>query len=66
MGTLNCCHRQVNNDLILDTDPDHILDKEGYPQDSDLAFRIKKPEIENQTENPIETKSEVLVNKLVN
>ena len=51
MGSLNCCQRGVKNELIIETDQGNIQDKEGYPQDTDPAFRSKKVEVENANEN---------------
>lgn len=47
---MDCCQRGVKNELVLETDADHIQDKEGFPHDSDPAFRTKKVEVENQGE----------------
>ena len=51
MGAMDCCQRGVNKELIIEADQDQINDKEGYPQDTDPAFRAKKIELENPIEN---------------
>ena len=58
MGSLDCCQRGVKNELVIVTDDEHIQDKEGFPQDTDPAFRSKKIEVENQNENPNENPAE--------
>lgn len=51
MGTLDCCNRGVKNELIIEMDQEQIKDKDGFPQDTDPAFRSKKIEVENPNEN---------------
>ena len=51
MGTLDCCHHGIKRELVIESDPEHIQDNEGFPQDTDPAFRSKKIKIENPIEN---------------
>ena len=51
MGTLDCCHHGVKRELVIESDPEHIQDNDGFPQDTDPAFSSKKIEIENPIEN---------------
>ena len=62
MGAMDCCHRGVSKELVIETDQDHIPDTDGFPQDTDPAFRSKKVEIENQNENINENVIEEAVN----
>ena len=63
MGSLDCCQRGVKNELVIETDPEHIQDKEGFPQDTDPAFRSKKIEVENSNENLAENQGEEIPNQ---
>jgi len=63
MGSLDCCQRGVKNELVIETDPEHIQDKEGFPQDTDPAFRSKKIEVENSNENLAENQGEEILNQ---
>jgi hypothetical protein len=62
MGVMDCCRLGIKNELVLETDKDNIQDNEGFPQDTDPAFRSKKVEIENQNENINENIIEESVN----
>ena len=62
MGAMDCCHRGVSKELVIETDQDHIPDTDGFPQDTDPAFRSKKVEIDNQNENINENVIEEAVN----
>ena len=59
---MDCCHRGLKNELVIETDKDNIQDNEGYPQDTDPAFRSKRVEIENQNENINENAVDEAVN----
>ena len=58
MGSLDCCQRGVKNELMIVTDEEHIQDKEGFPQDTDPAFRSKKIEVDNPNENVADNQGE--------
>lgn len=47
---MDCCQRGVKNELIIETDQEQIMDKEGIPQDTDPALRSKKIEVETPNE----------------
>ena len=59
---MDCCHRGIKNELVIETDKDNIQDNDGFPQDTDPAFRSKRVEIENQNENIKENVIEEAVN----
>ena len=59
---MDCCHRGLKNELVIEVDKDNIQDNEGFPQDTDPAFRSKKVEIENQNENINENAIDEAVN----
>lgn len=59
---MDCCHRGLKNELVIETDKDNIQDNEGFPQDTDPAFRSKRVEIENQNENINENAIDEAVN----
>ena len=63
MGSLDCCQRGVKNELVIVTDEEHIQDKEGFPQDTDPAFRSKKIEVENPNENVADNQGEDTLNQ---
>ena len=58
MGSLDCCQHGVKNELMIVTDEEHIQDKEGFPQDTDPAFRSKKIEVDNPNENVADNQGE--------
>lgn len=62
MGTLDCCHHGIKRELVIEADPEHIQDNDGFPQDTDPAFRSKKIEsdipIENINENGEEAENQ--------
>ena len=48
---MDCCQQGVKKELVIETDQEHIQDNDGFPQDTDPAFRSKKIDEENPNEN---------------
>ena len=48
---MDCCQQGVKKELVIETDQEHIQDNDGFPQDTDPAFRSKKLDEENPNEN---------------